>query len=344
MARKMIQKNLINNAIQAYFAAIEIHNKPRIDYRYETTSILIINAWELLLKAFVRKNIKNKSIFKSKDKNNPKQEKETLPLRTIISYCTEYLNSVDKNNYFKATAENIKLIEEYRDNSIHYYNEKFEPIIFSLIAKSAYDFVRFLKDYFDKDIIDDERMYILPIGFKLPFDPVAYFNNKYAETIESEECKKFINSTVSCIEKLKEEGIEDSIVVGFNIKVDSVKNVKNSDFLVSINNVNGTPIDVIKKRVVALSNDKGAQPVYVSPDNFYQIYPHSYRDVMKKFKEENPDLVAGNIFKTAMKKAKKNPVYAGTLGRHPGSKSKSDPQYSYSPKIFEFLKKEYKLK
>lgn len=33
MGRKMIQRNLINNAIHAYFAAIEIHNKPKIEYR-----------------------------------------------------------------------------------------------------------------------------------------------------------------------------------------------------------------------------------------------------------------------------------------------------------------------
>lgn len=94
MARKMIQRNLINNAIQAYFAAVEIHNKPKIEYRYETTSMLIINAWELILKAFVRKYIKNKNIFKPKDKNNPNQEQETLPLKVINSYCLEYLNSI----------------------------------------------------------------------------------------------------------------------------------------------------------------------------------------------------------------------------------------------------------
>jgi hypothetical protein len=39
--RKMIQYNLIQNSIAAYFAAIEIHNKPNIPYRYETTTLLL---------------------------------------------------------------------------------------------------------------------------------------------------------------------------------------------------------------------------------------------------------------------------------------------------------------
>ena len=341
MSRKMIQKNLINNAIQAYFAAIEIHNKPKIEYRYETTSILIIDAWELLLKAFVRKYVKNKSIFRPKDKNKPGQEKETLPLKKIIVYCTEYLNSIDKNNYFRATAINIQKIEEYRDNSIHFYNEKIEPIIFSLIAKSSYDFARFLKDYFGKDIIEDERMYILPIGFKLPFDPVAYFSNKYTEMVKSEECREFIKNTVSCIEKLKEDGIEDSIVVGFNIKVDSIKKISNSDFIVGIDNINGTPVDITKRRKIVLSNDKSALPVYMSTDEFYTAYPYNYTTIRDECKKRFPNFKADAKFIEIMENVKKNKQYADTLGKHPKSKSKAKPSYSFSEKVFDLLEKEY---
>ena len=57
-------ERLAKNSAAAYFAAIEIHNKPDIEYRYETTTVLLMNAWELLLKAYVRKftkkNILNK--------------------------------------------------------------------------------------------------------------------------------------------------------------------------------------------------------------------------------------------------------------------------------------------
>jgi len=60
---KMVQSNLVRHSIAAYFAAIEIHNKPNIAYRYETVTLLLMNAWELALKAYVKKNIKNRSIF-----------------------------------------------------------------------------------------------------------------------------------------------------------------------------------------------------------------------------------------------------------------------------------------
>ena len=44
-------------------AAIEIHNKPQISYRCEIVVLLLINAWGLLLKAYIYKNLKNVRLF-----------------------------------------------------------------------------------------------------------------------------------------------------------------------------------------------------------------------------------------------------------------------------------------
>jgi len=45
-------------------AAVEIYNKPRIEYREESSVILLLNAWELILKALLSKN--GMSIFYKK--------------------------------------------------------------------------------------------------------------------------------------------------------------------------------------------------------------------------------------------------------------------------------------
>ena len=63
---KSVTKLLLNSSIAALFAGIEIHNKPNIPYRYPTTIILIINAWELVLKAYVYKYISKKNIYENK--------------------------------------------------------------------------------------------------------------------------------------------------------------------------------------------------------------------------------------------------------------------------------------
>ena len=50
---KSVTKLLLDSSQAALFAGIEIHNKPHIAYRYPTAVILIINAWELALKAYI---------------------------------------------------------------------------------------------------------------------------------------------------------------------------------------------------------------------------------------------------------------------------------------------------
>ncbi len=48
---KTHSEELLERAIAATLAAIEIYNKPNFLYREETFTILAINGWELLLKA-----------------------------------------------------------------------------------------------------------------------------------------------------------------------------------------------------------------------------------------------------------------------------------------------------
>lgn len=148
--RKMVQSNLIKNSIAAYFAAIEIHNKPNISYRYETVTLLIMNAWELALKAYVKKYIKRRSIF-TKDGH-------TISADKALDYVNEHINSIRANS-FTTIKKNIEEIQKYRNNIAHYYCEDLEPYIFMLVARSALNYVDFMKMHFSKDIMECERTY-----------------------------------------------------------------------------------------------------------------------------------------------------------------------------------------
>ena len=49
-------KPFVEKSVGAALSAIEIYNKPDFKYREETFAILMINSWELLLKAKIRLN------------------------------------------------------------------------------------------------------------------------------------------------------------------------------------------------------------------------------------------------------------------------------------------------
>ena len=329
--RKMVQNNLLKNSISAYFAAIEIHNKPNISYRYETTTLLIMNAWELILKCFIKKYIKSRSIY-TKDGH-------TISADKAIDYTDEYINKKDPKS-FKAIKENLYLIEEYRNNIVHYYNEQLEPYIFMLTAKAALNYVDFLKKYFSKDILADDGLFILPLGFKLPFKPEDFLSKKAADYVSSKESKEFISSMVRVISNLNDEGVEDTIVVGFDIYLENVKRMKNSDLLVAITSQDVADANFAKVNKIQLSDDPNAQKVNLSDDEIIKIYPYTYQEVCDRCRAEIADFKQGKVFNLIMSSLKGNSSFAYTRKLNP-QKAQSTKTILYSPTIIDEIKRQY---
>lgn len=339
--RKMVQCNLLKNSILAYFAAIELHNKPNIAYRYETVTLLIMNAWELALKAFIRKYIKNKSIFEN--------EKHTISFDKATKHVDDYINEKIKPKSFMATKENLILLEDYRNNIVHFYNEALEPYIFMLVARAALNFVEFIKLFFKKDIIANEGLFIMPLGFKLPFKPEDFLSKNSANYISSAESKNFIDKILKVISDLKESGVEESIVLGFNIYLESVKTITNSDLLVAITSEEEANASFAKTNKIQISDDPNARPVYLSDEEVFKGWPLSYRSTKKCYsltdrcKERYTDFSANNTFHDLIVSKRDNPIYTNKRLPHPASKSKN-VSYTYAEKIFEFLDKHYTRK
>lgn len=328
-----MQYNLRKNSISAYFAAIELHNKPNIAYRYETVTLLIMNAWELVLKAFIRKYIKDKSIFKD--------EKHTISFDKAIKYVDDYINGKVKPKGFLSTERNLALIEDYRNNVAHFYNEALEPYIFMLVAKAALNFVEFIKLFFKKDIIADEGLFIMPLGFKLPFKPEDFLSKNSANYISSAESKSFIDKIIKVVGDLKEAGIEESVVLGFNIYLNDVNNITNSDLLIAITNKEEANASFSKTNKIQISDDPNAKPVYLSDEELHKIYPLLYTTIRDRCKERYASV--DKVFHNLIVSIRDNPIYAHKIPSHPASKSKI-AKYIYSEKIFEFLDKHYTKK
>lgn len=329
--RKMVQINLVKNSIAAYFAAIEIHNKPNIAYRYETVTLLIMNAWELALKAYVKKYIKTRSIYT--------EDGHTIFADKALDYVTEHINSM-KANSFTAVRKNIEEIEKYRNSVTHFYCESLEPYIFMLVARSALNYVEFMKAQFSKDIMVDEGLFIMPLGFKLPFKPEDFLSSNAAKYAASEETKAFIEDIVTVIKSLKDAGIEDSIVLGFDIYLESVKKASNSDILAAITTIDAADATFAKVTNVKVSTDPNAQIFNMSDQEFRAIWKYTHAELLTWCKENIPDFKQGAIFNKVKKKVKGdiNCVYTRRLD---SKNAKSASQDFYTDLALEKIKQEY---
>ncbi len=329
--RKMVQYNLIKNSIAAYFAATEIHNKPNIAYRYETVTLLIMNAWELALKAYIKKYIKNRSVFTG--------DGHTISADKALDYVAEHYNAI-KSNSFTATRKNIEEVQKYRNGISHFYCEQIEPYIFMLVARSALNYVNFMKTQFDKDIMEDEGLFIMPLGFKLPFHPEDFLSNIASKYTASEESRAFIQDIVDVIRNLKDEGIEDSIVLGFDIYFESVKKANNSDILAAITTIEGADATFSKVTNARFSRDPNAQVFSMSDDEFRVIWKHTHADLLAWCKANIKDFKQGALFNTLKKKLRDDINFTYTR-RLDSKSSKSPSKVFYNDLALEHIKEEY---
>ena len=127
-------KLLVEKSLDACLAAIEIYNKPNFQYREEAFSILVINAWELLLKArIVQQNSGSlRSIEVREPRVNKDGSKSKLQQRKLnrsgnsmtisLNRAAGLVRSYSANGIDVRCAENLNLLQEIRDNAIHLYN------------------------------------------------------------------------------------------------------------------------------------------------------------------------------------------------------------------------------
>lgn len=309
MARgKSTKKLLLDASKSALFAGIEIHNKPNIAYRYPTATILIVNAWELALKAYIYQYIGKRKIYENDNSH-------TITFSKALSLVREHINSTEKNKKFMAVAENIFQLNEYRCNNVHFAESELDPIIFMLLSKAVLNYDTFVKKYFGKDITKEDNLIILPIGFKLPFDPIDYLKQSYSGAHND-----FVNAVLNAIRELNELGIDDSIVVGFNLITERVRDLKNADIIAALS-ADKDAVSLYRK--IRITDDPTAPLMRVEPD----LPPLGYLDLREKVKEKKPDIKFGKTYNEAMKIIKANEKYCKSNYLDPKNKSGSKKDF-----------------
>lgn len=322
MARgKSITKQLLDASVAALFAGIEIHNKPHISYRYSSSVILIINAWELALKAFVYKYIGKKNVYEGKDGH-------TISFTKAADNVRVYLNTI-KPKSFEAVFDNLMLLNEYRCKDVHFVGAKIDPLMFMLISKAVLNYDEFIKKHFNKDITRDDNLIILPIGLKLPLNPIEYLRQEYKLAQDD-----FVSHVIQNIKELNAANIQESIVVGFDIFTASVKKATNADIVAAIDSSAGVKLT----KSVRVTDDPNAPAMRIEPD----LPPLTYSDLQKRLKKRNPEMKFGKKFNSIIRELKKNPALCRERLLNPKKKDGTKTWF-YTEEAVDFVLEKYKV-
>ena len=177
---------LAQKALAASLAAIEIYNKPNFSYREETFAILMINAWELLLKArivqsrggkwaavYVQEARRKKDGSKSKLMQF-KRNRSGQALTINLDRAAELVRNLGADGIDTLCIANLRLLQSIRDSAIHLYNvgPDLERRIYRIGAAALKNFVTAYEAWFGSGL-DRYNLYLLPLAFQTPTDAVG---------------------------------------------------------------------------------------------------------------------------------------------------------------------------
>ena len=261
-------RKLLGNAKAAIFAAIEIYNKPIFEYRDGCFVILLLNAWELMLKAILSKN--RKSIFYKKKRKMPYR---TLSWRDAIVKAERYF---PKGVSARAIRENIQMIGLYRDNSVHFYNEPdFGVIIYALAQTSVKNFRDILYEIFKYELESEINWQLMPLGIRPPIDPITYMSKSLtAKKKTSDAVRQYIAELYKAVNEIEQEnGDAGRLLTIFTVNFQSVKKIEKSDIVVGIEKgakIEG-PLVVTKTKDPNVTHPMRTKDVIESIDDIHGI-------------------------------------------------------------------------
>ena len=168
MARPYVShKKLCDNSRAAMLAAIEIYNKPQTTYREQVVTVLVVNAWELILKAALRRAKKN--IFYKKKRG---EDYRSFSLEHCIA-------DMDRHHLWPSTVDgdgvraNLHVLTDYRNKIIHLYvSDDLNTILYMFLQQSIVNYRDFVLDVFGKDLADDITWTLLPLAASTPSDAI----------------------------------------------------------------------------------------------------------------------------------------------------------------------------
>jgi len=225
-------------------AAIEIYNKPQIEYRDECFLILLVNAWELFLKAILSKN--KQRIFYPKKRD---EAYRTLSIQDALHKAKDFF---PPDIPFEPVARNIEMLTTHRNNAIHFYNQQdLSVIIYGLAQTSIINYKDLMLSVFGIDIANEMTLSLLPLAFGTYPDPIEFLQRAKSDPPRNKAVAQFLRRLSQATEELEEQNLDTSrFLTVFAVKLSSVKKVSSADIVVGVKGLsdNGEPL-IIEKRV-----------------------------------------------------------------------------------------------
>ncbi len=223
---KELITSMLDKSEEAFLMAIEIYNKPTINYRLEGFSFFICNAWELLLKAKMLKE-------------NEKIYYQDKPTRTIsLTNCISHIFTNDKDPIRK----NLEIIISLRNMSTHFIIKELENIYLPFMQACVINYSQKLFEYFERDITSRINSSFLSLAINNEEISEEKILSVYGNNIFEKYCK-IKDETENIISSNQNDRL--AIKIDINLKI--VKDKKDAQTTFRIAQDGEEPIRIVKE-------------------------------------------------------------------------------------------------
>ncbi|MBX3532836.1 MAG: DUF3644 domain-containing protein [Xanthobacteraceae bacterium] len=292
-------------AAKAAVSAVAIYNQPHNNYREDSFCILAVNAWELLLKAKILKENKNKltSIFLYRKEGRRKIVRTSRTGATLTIGIFDCIKKIENQiGAFDPNAKNnLDVLVGLRDSATHFVNSDpaLSDRIFRIGSASMINFFRLFKLWFG----ENEELKFAPI-------PLAFGaqNISNVENSTKPDVKKVIDFIDSKIESQISSGSDYAVAIQMQVSFTKDKGA-------------GAP-------GVRITNNPNAPEVRLSEDDFQRRYPMDYKTMCSRAKIALPGLKINNDFTALVSELRQDPSLCHTRYLDPKAKKGSKKFYS----------------
>ncbi len=326
---------IVDKAVEAAIGAIEIYNKPSFRYREESFSILMLNAWELLLKARILKDNRNRlssiQVFTNKNTKSgvpgkrrvPKLNRSKTAMTIGLDAAVHIVRNLAKDPIDQSCANNISMLMEIRDNAIHLFNKSkgLRKKVQEVGAGALRNFSFAVKQWFNRDLSEYDFA-LLPFAFETSLGVLqAVFRDDSKGA--ARQLQKYLSDTTNSSPFDPTKPFNSSVVIAFNFVKSSVEGAM-----------------AVK---IVPPNDSSAVPVTVSEEDLRKQYPWTYDELRRQLRNRYSNFKEDREFHKMRKKIETNQKYCHVRRLDPKS-IKSQKKNFYKSGIVNIFDDSYELK
>ena len=263
-------------AASALLAAVEIYNKPTVEYREQTFALLIVNAWEVLLKARIVQECGNRlhSIYR-REKNSKRYRKiQETPITITVEQA---LGRISVPEDVRGNIEGLILV---RNEAAHMgsLSGQLQQNILQYGTATVQNFIKLARWWFNHPV---HVPYLLPVGFI-----GAVEGTEGSLHLRQRQLLKNLSQIASKYSK-----VESEYAVVMKVEVQLTRKLTGGGSIGS-------------------TNDLNAPSVRVSDDEALQRYPAPYDEVVTQCARRYSDFKRNQHFYKVMKRIKEDPECA----------------------------------